>query len=268
MPVDVYGQQITFAPEQDPDQHYTRYVFVRAHKGDTIRKIAARAGHPELVHEILLLNRKVKLKNGHHLRSATQVLKTNTLIRLPGTLKKGAAFSVLCGAERPIVKDGYAMYDIVERPGRVGINRFKGYNPISMDIAVQFEGFAHDDGPAIERKIAALERMAGRGDFRGAADGPPAVVRISVTDNNGNVVPLIPPNYQWSPKNPTAPLYRISGIAWDAGAQSDARGYRTRQTATVTVTQYTPLTVVKRSASQRAKAKWAGPTKHPDKLAN
>lgn len=255
MPANVYGQQITFASQLDPDQSYTRYVYVRAGKGDTVRKIASKRGHPELVGQILSLNKKVRLPNHHYLRSASQVLKAGTLLRLPGTLKQQDFFSVLCGDERPIIKSGYAKYDTVDRPGRVGLNRFLGYDPIEMDIAVQFENYADDNGGPIESQIAQLERMAGRGNYGGAADGPPAVIRISVTDNNGNVVPLIPPNYQWSPKNPTAPLYRISGITWDAGALSDEQGRRIRQGATVTVKQYTPLTLVKRSATQRSRAK-------------
>lgn len=255
MSVDRIGQKITFATQVDPDQKYTAYVYVRARKGDTIRKIAARRGHPEMVGEILALNRHVRLKNHHYLRSATQVLPTHVLIRLPGTLD-GDVFDVLCGDERPVIKAGYAKYDTVDRPGRVGLNRFLGYDPIEMDVSVQFEGWFSDAGAQIEGDIAKLERMAGRGDYAGAAQGPPAVVRISVTDNNSDIVPLVPLNYQWSPKNPTAPLYRISNIAWGSGALSDDQGRRVRQSAVVTVKQFTPITVIKRSAAQRARARW------------
>lgn len=256
MPSSTFGQLVTFASQLDPDQKYTQYVYVRAQKGDTIKKIAGRRGHPELVATILGLNKRVRLANGHYLRSATQVLKTNQLVRIPGTLSNQDSFSVLCGDERPIVKDGYALYDTVDRRGRVGLNRFLGYHPIEIDISVQFENYADGSaGASLEAQIAMLERMAGRGAYGGAADGPPAVVRVSITDNSGNIVPLIPLNYQWSPKNPAAPLYRIGAIAWGAGALSDPQGRRVRQSAVVTIKQYTPLTVVKRSATQRARAK-------------
>lgn len=260
MSVDSIGQLITFASQVDPDQNYSNYVYVRAQKGDTIQKIAARRGQPGQVNTILSLNRNVKTANGHYLRSSTQVLKTNQQIKLPGTLAQQDSFDVHCGDEPPLIRDGYATYDTVNRPGRVGLNRFLGYNPIEMDIAIQFEGYAHapgDSGPGqkIEGNIQKLERMAGRGAYPGAATGPPSVLGISVTDNNGNVVPLIPFNYQWSPKNQTAPLYRISAIQWGTGALRDDWGRRIRQLAVVTVRQYTPVVLVRSSTSQRAKSK-------------
>lgn len=255
MPHDNLGQLITFASVYDPDLNAPKYVYVRAQKHDTIFRIAARRGAPQLVQQILALNSDLKIKNGHKLRSATQVLRTGSLVRLPGTLAPGESFSVLCGAQRPKVMAGYAKYDTVDRPGRAGVNRFLGYDPIQLDIAVQWEGFTSLAGDAIERDILVLERMAGRGKYDGAAQGPPAVVRVSVTDNKHSVVPLVPFNYQWSPKNPTAPLYRISNIAWDDNAISGPEGRRIRQSATISVKQYTPLTNIRRSATQRAKSK-------------
>jgi hypothetical protein len=228
-------------------------VHVHAKTGDTIRTIAARYGRPDLWQTILQLNSRVRIENGHFLRSATQVLKPGTTIRLPGTLVPSDEFSVLCGDNRPTIADGYAMYDVVSRPGRIGVSRFLGYNPFSMPIDIQFEAFDTGDGTATETKIAALERMAGRGDYAGAAVGPPAVIRVSVTDANGDVVLLIPSNYQWTPDNPAAPLWRITDISWAGGDYSDDKGQRIRSAATVTLTQYTPLTLVKRSASQRAR---------------
>ena len=99
--------------------------------------------------------------------------------------------------------------------------------------------------------------LAGRGNFKGAASGAPAVVRISVTDAYGKVVPLVAPNYQWSPQNPSAPLWRIgggtSGIEWDASPISNGAGKRIRQLATITLTQYTPIVLAERSATVRSK---------------
>lgn len=268
MPRDNYGQLITFAAERDPDLNASRFVYVRAQQGDTIFKIAARRGHPELAAKILALNSDVVIKLGVvgtsfpiKLRSMTQFIPSGTLIKLPGTLAPGESFNVLCGENRPKIVNGYAKYSTVDRPGRVGINRFDGYDPIEMDIAIRFESFTEADGVEVERKIAILERMAGRGAFDGAAQGPPAVIRVSVTDNKHNVVPLIPSNYQWSRKNPTAPLYRISNIAWDDGALGAPAtdklpgGGRIRATAVVTVKQFTPGTNVKRTMTQRAKSK-------------
>jgi len=140
--------------------------------------------------------------------------------------------------------------------GRKGINQFTGYNPLQMDVPIQFEDYASGDGTAVERDIRILERMAGRGTYSGAAVGPPDVIRLSVIDNHSRVVPLIPVSYQWVPKvNPSPPTWRISGIAWDANPLSDDSGNRIRQKAVVTVTEFTPVLIVQRSATVRAKAK-------------
>lgn len=265
MPQDWLGQMVTFAAEVDPDAHYSRYVWVRARgKNDTIHAIAARRGHPELAAEILKLNKGADVlphpKRKPHqkappiprLRTIKQKLRPNAPIRLPGTMKTGEFLSVHAGDQAPTVKAGYAKYDTVDVPGRLGISRFLGYDPIALDIPIQFEGYTVPGaGVAIERDIQILERLAGRGDYPGAALGPPAVVRISVTDSHGNVLPLIPPDYQWSAQHQHAPLFRISGISWDQGALRTISGYRLRQSAVITATQYTPLVFVQRSVAQR-----------------
>jgi hypothetical protein len=79
------------------------------------------------------------------------------------------------------------------------------------------------------------------------------VLRVSATDKHGNVVPLIPADYQWSEQHQNAPLFRISAIAWDASPLRNHRGHRIRQLATVTVTQYTPLHFIERSVSRRTR---------------
>ena len=263
MPTNWAGQMITFASQLDPDASYTKYLFVKAQKGDTVAKIAARRGHPELRGEIVKLNKgrdvlpHPKRRPGHKappqpkLHTAKQTLRTGASIRLPGLLKPGEVLSVNAGDDPPIVTAGYAKYDIVNVPGRVGLNRFLGYDPIALDIPVQFENYAAGEGVTIENNIQILERMAGRGDYPGAAVGPPSVVRVSATDVHGNVVPLLPADYQWSSQHTDAPLFRISAIAWDAGAQRNPSGYRVRQTGTVTVTQYTPVMYVERSVARR-----------------
>lgn len=265
---DWMGQYISFAAELDPDANYSQYIWVRAQgKADTIRKIAARRGHPEWAQDILTLNKGRDVlphpKRKPHtktppipkLRAITQVLRPNVTIRLPGTMKQGEYLNVHAGDKPPHITAGYAKYEVVDVPGRVGLNKFDGYDPISIDIPIQFENYAAAEGGVIETNIQILERMAGRGDYPGAAYGPPAVIRVSATDTAGNIVPLLPPNYQWSPQNQSAPLFRISGIDWDDNPLRNATGYRIRQAATVTIAQYTPLVFITRSVTQRAKAK-------------
>lgn len=275
MPTGWAGQLITFASEIDPDEKYSQYVWVKTtRRTNTIRKIAAVRGHPEWAAEILKINKGRDVlphpkRKPHHkrppvpkLRSATQRLRVPVSIRLPGTMKQGFSFSVFADDKPPHITDGYAKYQVVDVPGRVGINQFQGYNPIVIDIPIQFENYGHSlnaqgegIGTEIENDIKILERMAGRGDYPGSHYGPPAVIRVSVTDAHGNIVPLLPPNYQWSTKNQTAPLFRVSSIAWDDSPERNSNGYRVRQKAVVTVTQYTPLVFVTRSSTARAKTK-------------
>jgi hypothetical protein len=267
MPVGRFGQQITFASEQDPDDPRPGPSWIRARKNDTIKKIASRMGHLEWAPEILKLNKGRDVrphphrKPGHKvppvpkLRTIHDKLRAHARIKLPGVMKKGMFLNVTAGDKAPRIIAGYAKYDIVDVPGRVGLNRFDGYDPIAMEVPIQFENYGDQIGKTIEDNIITLERMAGRGKYPGSHEGPPSVIRVSVTDNQGNVLPLIPPNYQWSKHNHTAPLWRITAIDWDDSPLRNKDGYRVRQSATVTVTQYTPLVYTQRSASSRAKSK-------------
>jgi hypothetical protein len=229
--------------------------------GDTIRAIAARRGHPELVRQIADRN---------NVRSITTVLRHRPKkkrdlhrIRVPGKLRGDLSFHVLPQDNRPPqITNGYAKFDTLERPLRRGLTVFQGYDPMEMTIPIQFEeliraskGDEADDyaeltGGAlyaptkklyIEDDIQLLERMAGRGRFGGNAVGPPPIVHISTTTDGGRVVPLIPANYQGPTKGSGGILWRIKGIEWDDGAIRDKDGTRLRQLATVTVQEHTKV---------------------------
>lgn len=277
MPVNAWGgQQITFASEVDPDAHYHRYIWVRTTKTtNTVRKLCSVRGHPEWAKEVLQLNigrdvlvhphRKPHQKVGRvpKLRNITQQMRIGVQLRLPGTMAQGFFFSVTAGDTPPVLKKGYGKYDVVDVPGRIGISRFLGYDPLTYDVPIQFEEYGTPGATDIETRIIDLERMAGRGDYPGAGVGPPAVIRVSVTDNQGNIVPLMPPDYQWSLRHQNAPLWRITNITWDdKDAFRNESGYRVRQKATVEITEYTPLVYVQRSVAQRARVKASKPKAH------
>jgi hypothetical protein len=268
VPVDKIGQMITFAVEVDTAQTSPiRYV---TKQGDTYAKVAAARGHPELAAQIAQMNKppasvsqklgtmvSTHVWGGKSHRGTHQVYRPRTL-KIPGVLSSGDSFSVLADDPPPNVKAGYATYDVVNRPGRIGVSRFTGYQPIAIDIPIQWDAYAWGDGRGIEAEIQTLEKMAGVTPGAGGRSGPPPVIRISVTGTSGQIVPLIPSNYQWSSKNRGAPLYRISNITWDNTAGAVLRtndGYRIRQKAVVEVTEYTPLSLAMRSVTQRAKAK-------------
>lgn len=253
MPKASLGQLITFAVEKDADRKAPDYIWVKVNVRDTIKKIAARRGHPEDARRIAKLN---------HVRSVNKILLhkphkkgDKKKIRVPGTLRVSDRFHVLAGNEPPRITGGYQKLETVDRPGRTGLTHFVGYDPITMEVPIRFEGFMDRDGPGIEDRIAMLERMAGRGNFKGASSGPAPILRLSTTDNAGKVVPLIPPNFQWSTQNPAAPLWRIAGIEWDANPIRDNNGNRIRQEGVVTVQQHTKVSLEVRSVTTRRKGK-------------
>lgn len=253
MPKAREGQLITFAVEVNADRKYSSYIWVKVNIGDTVRKIASRRGHPEDARRIAKLNK---------IRSTTRVLRhrpkrrgDKTRIRVPGILRVSERFHVLAGDQPPRVVGGYQKLETIDRPGRTGLTHFVGYDPITMEVPIRFEGVIDKDGVGIENRIELLERMAGRGNFKGASAGPAPIIRVSTTDNNGVVVPLIAPNFQWSRQNPSAPLWRIANIEWDEDALRDAHGRRIRQRATVTLQQHTKVSLETRSVTRRSKAK-------------
>ena len=248
VPTSTLGQLYTFAIEADEDQNLGGYIFVPVLKGDTVAKIASRRGHPEDARKIADLN---------GVRSTTQALKL-TRLKVPGVLKASASFNVLAGDTAPTISDGYAKFQTQDRRQRVGLTVFTGYNPLAMTVPVRFENVLDGQGAGIEDDIRLLERMAGRGAFVGAAQGQPPVVRVSTTDGQGRVVPLIPSTYQFSAQNPSAPLWRVSGVAWSNAVDDPLRnsaGNRIRQTAVVTLQEHVKISLITRSAAARAKAK-------------
>jgi hypothetical protein len=258
MPVNALGQLISFAIEKDEDQRFRRWIWVPVKVGDTVNKIAGRRGHPEDVHDI-------KAENG--IRSASKVLRHHPRrkgdrlrIKVPGELRAALSFNVLAGDQPPRVTGGYAKFSTVDRPERVGLNRFDGYDPIGMEIPIRFEAGMYADGTTfsgaeVEHDIQLLERMAGRGNFKGSAVGQPPVIRISTTDGAGKLVSLIPENYQWTPDNPSAPLWRVAGIDWDSDPLRNEKGERVRQLATVTLSQYTRVALATRSVTHRRRGR-------------
>jgi hypothetical protein len=226
MPRAPLGQQITFAMETDTDRHYRGSIWIDVKVGDTIRAIAARRGHPEEASSIAKLNK---------VRSTRTVLRHRPhrkhdkhRIKVPAQMRASERFHVLAGDDPPRIVEGYAQFDTVDRPQRTS---------------------------TLERDIALLERMAGRGNFAGAAVGPPPVIRLSVTDNSGKIVPLIPVNYQWSSDNAHAPVWRITAIDWDTHPERNTYGNRIRQKATVTVKQHMVSKAATRSATARNRSK-------------
>lgn len=247
------GQRIGFAIEADADQKIAKWMWVDVRVGDTVAKIAARRHHPE---DIGVIRDKNGLRSAYAtLRHSPKRKHDRTRLQVPGELRASLSFDVLAGDNPPTVSDGYAKFTTVDRPERVGLTKFEGYNPAGLRVPVRFEAIDRN-GVDVERDIDLLERMAGRGNFEGAANGPPPVIRVSVTGPDGEVVPLIPSNYQWSFQNKTGPLWRVTAIEWDEsagdGVWRNNAGNRIRQKAVVVLQQHTRVKLATRSATVRA----------------
>lgn len=155
------------------------------------------------------------------------------------------------------VTDGWALWNIVDRPQRVGLPVFAGYDPITATIGVQFEGFptvmgatsdaARGSKPSneVEDAIQLLEFMSGRGQAIGAGNnsvdaaattgGPPPAVWLQSNNEQGQPTNLIPQNYQVSEANPNAPSWVVTNLAWDTTPMRDDNGNRIRQMCVITV---------------------------------
>jgi hypothetical protein len=200
MPVNAIGQLYTFSIEASQDERLQKWIVIKVKKGQTVQKIAALRGHPEDA-------RAIADENG--IRSVKSKLSRKEL-RVPGELS--VFLHVLAGDEGPEIVSGFPKIGILDRPERVGLTTFEGYDPIIMELPIRFEKLGDYGGYEIERDIELLERMAHRGNFGGAGVGPPPLIRVT-SEKSGEIVPLIPHNYQWSNGNPSAPVWRISGLS-------------------------------------------------------
>lgn len=159
------------------------------------------------------------------------------------------SFAVLAGETAPIITGGWPKVNVISRPRRLGYTVAAGYDPITMDVPVQFERVVRNPPinghvqfsitRSIERDVERLEWMAGRGKLYRhhhgrAAEGDPPLVSVASYDGGGQVVNLIPPNARGI-------LYTITNIAYDgssAGAIRDTAGDLTRQKAMITLQQW------------------------------
>jgi hypothetical protein len=292
MPQERRGQQISFSIEKDPDQRFEKWIHITPKVGLTIADIAAKFGNPEDSQSIrkkngvrsvnyVLRTRKPKRKKGEasaafkkRLEAWKKRKKFPTLL-VPGNFKESLGFHVLAGDTPPKITRGYAKFEIKDRPERTGLIAFQGYDPIEMTVPIRFESVSVSDGgtkearhggspvekaTSIEEDCALLEQMAGRGQFTGAAVGPPAIITVSTTGNgDSDQNSLIPPAYQVSRQNPSGPRWRIADIDWDDSSMLRNRyGNRIRALAVVTLWEHSDLTVKTRSATKRAQIRNAG----------
>jgi len=197
-------------------------------------------------------------------------------IRFKGTLTNGKAteryeFAVLANSDSIASTEGYAIYARVKRPQRKSLTVLEGYEPMTITVPILFDTTIALDNKAVEEDIQKLEWMGGRGiKFKsrkeggvgtpGEGDSP--LVQIESFDSQGHETPLVPLQYQ------TASLrWVLTGIEWDktlgTGVLRSTAGYRTRQAAVVTLTEYVApaFDTGLNSAADRQKAREAAGNK-------
>lgn len=189
-----------------------------------------------------------------------------------GTTTKGDApksFDVLAGDGAPAITNIGAKVNTIDRARRKGFTVVSGYDPIQMDVPIQFEALTDRPGkwwaltPDLDGDIRKLIWMAGRGKLwktGHAAVGDPPLVTVTTY---GTGVNLIPPDFQYN-GNPGDIHWVITNAALDRsvdGYIGNRAGKTVRQKATVTLLEWSsvPNSDTENSPAARQKARTGNP---------
>lgn len=151
----------------------------------------------------------------------------------------GESVEVLAGAGgAPTVTDGYAKWLHIPRPQRNAVTILEGFEPTTLSVPITFSAAKMGGAAQVERAIETLETMAG---LHANKEYDPDIQLLSVytADGKGMQIPLLPqvPREVIEKGNT---YWVISGIEWDTKPEREPAGYRIRQDATVTLTEWSP----------------------------
>jgi hypothetical protein len=168
---------------------------------------------------------------------------------------------VLAGEGAPTITGGWVQVAKVKRFQRVAFTVPEGYEPIEMQIPIQFEALLQTkERKDLEQDILNLEWMAGRyplGAGQSELKGEPPYVEVFTVNAEGQQIPLVPLQYQGEPG--ASRQWFMGSIAFDANPERDTGGARLRQKATVTLTEIvsTPSSLQRnREAREQVKNKY------------
>jgi hypothetical protein len=156
------------------------------------------------------------------------------------TSDSNLSVTVLLDANSPYITGGYGGWEIIDRPKRVGLTRYRGREPFRQDISILFDGAANEDSQEIN--ISDLSRMA---EQPGALQ-PPPTVRIDGTVLREDLVWVIE-NITWDSNN----------VMW---SYAGGTPFRIRQSAVVHLLQFVDDEVIVTAPSPAIAAKPTTPT--------
>lgn len=127
------------------------------------------------------------------------------------------------GEGNPQVIDGYAGWEVVDRPKRRGLTYWKGSNPVRLEVPILIDEFSRRRGErSIEKECRVFEKMAGL-----IRDGvEPPLIEI----HSGGVIPH---DYRDAPQND----WVIETLDW-GDAIRNRNGNRVRQAGIITFLLY------------------------------
>lgn len=185
---------------------------------------------------------------------------------IDGTFKiwaedKSVTFTSYFGDGPALVTEGYAGWQIEQRPKDVGVTVWKGRNPMAIEIPFVIDNlglwdskYSDDRGAQTEDEVKNLEQLSGIG----GRSQPP----ICCVDGGG----LIPHDFTIYSKH----RWVIEGISWDRNLEvrSTASARRLRCGGVITIRQYIIATeMLQRIASNsRAKKPRTYKVRHGDTL--
>lgn len=152
----------------------------------------------------------------------------------------GLAFVCWLNDEGAKPTAGYGGWTVIQRPHRLSITQWDGRDPLQMEIALLFDGYADND--PIENECQILEKMAFHDEDK---HDPPPIITI-----DGDFVPH------------TGLKYVINGITWGTAIRRMRDGKRVRQEATVTIIRHNAADKLQLKAAAKARKKHKKKVKH------
>jgi hypothetical protein len=165
------------------------------------------------------LGKRVAPASGHR---ASSIVPPLGWVRLEDADDPGMALLCRLGEGNVDLTAGIGGWDVIRRPGRTPVTRWRGRSELRIDVPV----YLNDERKlSIEPQITLLTGLAGRGP-KGSEQEPPHLIF-----DTGGVSP-------WDAQAYPDQLWVIDALAWGTVVLHNGAGNRYRQDATVTLLQF------------------------------